>query len=89
MLGDIKITCTDASFKPESIINSCWVVEGNEYTPLKVVTSKLTREQYFVLKEIQPNDPYYGGYNVKRFEVSKEWIEKMLKEELIEELIEE
>jgi hypothetical protein len=61
-----KVICIDASFKPEEVPTSSWLVEGQEYTVLRVGKNKLTNEDYFILQEIQPNLPY-GGYKVNRF----------------------
>jgi hypothetical protein len=61
-----KVICVDASFKPQEIPISCWLVEGQEYTVLNVRKNKITNEDYFILKEIQPTPPY-GGYKVDRF----------------------
>lgn len=61
-----KVICIDASCKPEEIPNSSWIVEGQEYTVLKVGKNKLTNEEYFILQEVQITPPY-GGYKVDRF----------------------
>lgn len=61
-----KVICIDASCKPEEIPNSSWLVEGQEYTVLKVGKNKLTNEEYFILQEVQITPPY-GGYKVDRF----------------------
>ena len=62
----MKVICIDASCKPEEIPNSSWLVEGQEYTVLKVGKNKLTNEEYFILQEVQITPPY-GGYKVDRF----------------------
>jgi hypothetical protein len=62
----MKVVCIDASCKPEEIPNSSWLVEGQEYTVLRVRVNKLTHEEYLVLQEVQPTSPY-GGYKVDRF----------------------
>jgi len=56
----------DASCKPEEVQSSSWLVEGQEYTVLRVGVNKLTHEEYLVLQEVQPNPPY-GGFKVNRF----------------------
>lgn len=62
-----KIICIDNSHKPNDISNSCWLKLHEFYTPVKVIKSKLTNDYYFVLEEVKPDNPLYGGYNVKRF----------------------
>jgi hypothetical protein len=64
----MKVICIDASCKPEEIPNSSWLVEGQEYTVLRVRVNKLTHEEYLVLQEIEPTSPY-GGYKVNRFKL--------------------
>ncbi len=64
----MKVICIDASCKPEEVSTSSWLVEGQEYTVLRVGVNKITHEEYFILQEIQPNPPY-GGYKVNRFKV--------------------
>jgi hypothetical protein len=64
-----KVTCTNDSNKPNDISISHWVKKGEEYTPINVITSKLTRDVYFVFEEIKPDNPLYGGYNVNRFSI--------------------
>jgi len=64
----MKVICVDASFKPQEIPISCWLLEGQEYTVLNVRKNKITNEDYFILKEIQPTPPY-GGYKVSRFRI--------------------
>jgi hypothetical protein len=61
-----KVICIDASCKPEEVPTSSWLVEGQEYTVLKINRNKLTKEEYFILLEVQPTSPY-GGYKVDRF----------------------
>jgi len=61
-----KVICVDASCKPEEVQSSSWLVEGQEYTVLRVGVNKLTHEEYLVLQEVQPNPPY-GGFKVNRF----------------------
>lgn len=62
----MKVVCIDASDRPQEIPISCWLVEGQEYTVLKVGKNKITNEDYFILQEVQPTLPY-GGYKVDRF----------------------
>lgn len=62
-----KIICINAKGKPNDISNSCWLKEDEFYTPVSVVKSKLTNDYFFVLEEVKPDNPLYGGYNVNRF----------------------
>lgn len=64
----MKVICIDASCKPEEIPISSWLVEGQEYTVLRVAVNKLTHEEYLILQEIEPTSPY-GGYKVNRFKL--------------------
>jgi hypothetical protein len=64
----MKVVCIDASCKPEEIPNSSWLVEGQEYTVLRVGKNKLTNEEYFILQEVQITPPY-GGFKVNRFKL--------------------
>jgi hypothetical protein len=66
-----KVICIDASYRPQEVPTSCWLVEGQEYTVLRVGKNKLTNEEYFILQEIQPTPPY-GGYKVERFRLPHE-----------------
>ncbi len=86
----MKIICIDDSHKPESISSKHWVVKGEEYTPVKIVTSKLTRIPFFVLEEIKPDDPYYGGYRINRFGITQKQLDEAIEkgEVVVEELIE-
>lgn len=63
-----KVICKDASCKPEEVPTSSWLVEGQEYTVLRVGVNKITHEEYFILQEVQPTAPY-GGYKVSRFRI--------------------
>ena len=63
-----KVICIDASYKPQEIPVSCWLVEGQEYTVLRVGVNKITHEKYFVLQEVQSTPPY-GGFKVNRFKL--------------------
>ncbi len=82
-----KITCINDSNKPNDISSKNWVKFGEEYTPIKLVTCKLDGKQYFVLKEIAPDNPLYGGYNIIRFGIDiTNLIEMVEKGELVEEI---
>ena len=84
----MKIICIDDSFKPNSISNKHWIVKDSEYTVVKLKRHVLTNTQYFVLEEVQPDDHIYGGYNINRFGLTQEEIDKTLAvKELEEELI--
>jgi hypothetical protein len=63
-----KVICIDASCKPEEVPTSSWLIEGQEYTVLRVGVNKLTHEEYLVLQEVQPNLPY-GGFKINRFKL--------------------
>jgi hypothetical protein len=63
-----KVICIDASCRPQEVPTSCWLVEGQEYTALRVGVNKISHEEYFILEEVQPTPPY-GGYNVRRFKL--------------------
>jgi hypothetical protein len=64
----MKVVCIDASCKPEEIPISSWLIEGQEYTVLRVGVNKLTHEEYFILQEINSTPPY-GGFKVSRFRI--------------------
>jgi hypothetical protein len=78
-----KVICIDDSAKPNDISNKNWVIKGNTYSVVKMCISKITGDKYFVLREVQPDLPY-GGYNVRRFGISPEDIEEMIKEKELE-----
>lgn len=83
-----QVVCIDDSNKPNDISNKCWVKKNNKYTPIKLVTCKLDEKQFFVLEEIQPDNPIYGGYNINRFGVDiADILEMIEKGELVEELV--
>lgn len=83
-----QVVCIDDSNKPNDISSKHWVKKGNKYTPIKLVTCKLDRKQYFVLEEVTPDNPIYGGYNINRFGIDiNDILEMIEKGELIEELV--
>ncbi len=83
-----QVVCIDDSNKPNEISNLNWIKKGDKYTPIKVKTCKLDRKQYFVLEEIKPDNPLYGGYNVNRFGIDiADILEMIEKGELVEELV--
>jgi len=61
-----KVICVDASCRPQEIPISCWLVEGQEYTVLRVGVNKITHEEYFILQEVESTPPY-GGFKINRF----------------------
>ena len=63
-----KVVCIDASCRPQEIPISCWLIEGEEYTALRVGVNKITHEEYLILQEVQPTPPY-GGFKVSRFKL--------------------
>ncbi len=79
MIMSRTVIAIDVSSKPNDIPNSEWLIQGNEYTVLKIVNSKLTKDKFFVLNEIQISNKLYGGYNISRFGIPvedlEEWIE--------------
>jgi hypothetical protein len=46
--------------------------------------SKLSNDKYFVLEEVKPDNPLYGGYNIKRFGIAPEDIEELVREKELE-----
>lgn len=87
---DLKVTCINDAERPNEVRITNWIKKGNDYTPIKIVKSKLSGDRFFVLEEVQPDAPY-GGYNINRFALSQDTInqiEEMIKTgELIEELV--
>jgi len=73
-----KVIALDVSGKPESIKTQDWLVEGNEYTVVKIVKAKIQNKLGFVLEEIQTNDPLFFGYDVARFGISLNEVERMI-----------
>ena len=73
-----KIMCLDNSGKPESIKTKDWLIEGNLYTPVKVIRAKIQNKMGYVLEEVQTNDPAFFGYDVARFGLSIWEIERMI-----------
>lgn len=86
----MKVTCIDDSHKPNSISLLCWVKKDKEYTIVKLKRHILSNTQYFVLKEVQPDDAIYGGYNVNRFALTKKQLDEAIEksEIVVEELLE-
>jgi hypothetical protein len=64
----MKVVCIDASCKPEEIPISSWLIEGQEYTVLRVGVNKLTHEEFLILQEVNSTPPY-GGFKVNRFRI--------------------
>ena len=79
-----KIMCLDNSGKPESIKTKDWLIEGNLYTPVKVIRAKIQNKYGYVLEEIQTNDPLFFGYDVARFSTPFAVLEEMIKKGEIE-----
>ena len=73
-----KVIALDVSGKPESIKTQDWLVEGNEYTVVKIVKAKIQNKLGFVLEEIQTNDPLFFGYDIARFGISLNEVERMI-----------
>jgi hypothetical protein len=76
-----KVICIDDSAKPNDISSKHWVKKNEKYTVVKMCISKLTNDKYFVLEEIRPDNPLYGGYNIKRFGIAPEDIEELIKKD--------
>jgi hypothetical protein len=79
-----KVICIDDSAKPNEISSKHWIKKGEKYTVLKMCISKLTNDKYFVLEEIRPDNPLYGGYNIKRFGIDVNDLEELVKEKELE-----
>ena len=79
-----KVICLDDSGKAESIKSKDWVKLNEEYTVVKVIRAKIQNKIGFVLEEIQTNDPLFFGYDVARFGISINEIEKMIANKEIE-----
>ncbi len=75
-----KLVCIDDSNKPNEISSSHWIKKDNKYTPVKLCKHLLTGKQFFVLEEVQPDNPLYGGYNVNRFGINIEDLEEFVQE---------
>lgn len=73
----MKVLCINASNKPNDILNKNWIVEGEEYTVLKLLKNTFTKEQYYSLAEIKPDAPY-GGYKINRFAIHKDSVNEFL-----------
>jgi hypothetical protein len=73
-----KIICIDDTHRPNEISSTQWIKKGNKYTVVKMCTSKLTGDKYFVLEEVQPPQPW-GGYNIKRFGIDVNDLEELVK----------
>lgn len=82
-----KVICLDASNKPNEISNNNWLKEGEEYTPIKLMVHTPTRQKYFVLKEVHPDNPLYGGYSVERFGIPQEIIDELIEAGEFEEVL--
>ena len=79
-----KVICIDDSAKPNEISSKHWIKKGEKYTIVKMCISKLTNDKYFVLEEVKPDNPLYGGYNIKRFGVDINDLEELVKEKELE-----
>lgn len=79
-----KIICLNDKGKPNEISEAHWIKEGEFYTPVKVVKAKINGAYYFVLEEVQPDNPLYGGYHVNRFGTEIQDVELAIKNKEIE-----
>jgi hypothetical protein len=78
-----KVICTDDTHRPNEISSTQWIKKGEKYTVVKMCTSKLSNDKYFILEEVQPPAPW-GGYNIKRFGIAPEDIDELIKEKELE-----
>ncbi len=62
----MKCIAKDVSAKPNEVRSCNWLVKDQEYTVVALKRNVLSGEQFFVLEEVQPDDPY-RGYKVERF----------------------
>jgi hypothetical protein len=83
----LNVICLDDSNKPNEISINHRVKKDEKYTVVKLVTSKLTKERYFVLEEIKPDNSLYGGYNINRFGIPVDLDVLVENEELTEEMV--
>jgi hypothetical protein len=79
-----KVICIDDSHRPNEISIKNWVKKNEKYTVVKMCISKLSNEKYFVLEEVKPDNPLYGGYNIKRFGIDIDDLEELVKEKELE-----
>lgn len=80
----MKVICVDDSHKPNEISSKHWVKKGERYTVVKMCISKLTNDKYFVLEEVQPDNPLWGGYHIRRFGIDINDLDEMVKEKELE-----
>ncbi len=89
----MKVIAIDASSKPETIPNNLWIVEGNEYTVIKI--DKLNMQGGIEGYQLEELDLYgcfpYTHFSAKRFVPSEQlnaeseaFVEELLAEELEE-----
>lgn len=62
-----NVIAKDITNKPNDISTKHWLIQDKIYTVVKLKRNPLNGDQFFVLDEVQPDNPLYGGYNVKRF----------------------
>ncbi len=82
-----RVIAIDDSNRPNDIKISNWIKKGELYTPIGLINSKLTGDKAYRLSEIDPGNPLYAGYNIKRFAVID--ISDLLEQISIEDDIEE
>jgi len=74
----VKIICLNDKDKPESIPDSKWIREGEEYTAVRVMYLTLQSVLAVQLNEIEDNTaPYFGWFTISRFGVPVENWEDM------------
>jgi hypothetical protein len=79
-----EIICLNDKNRPNEISENHWIKEGEYYSPIKIVKAKIGGAYYFVLKEVHPDNPLYGGYNINRFGAEIQDVELAIKNKEIE-----
>lgn len=82
-----KVIAKIVTDKPNEVRLCNWLVQNQEYTVIGLKRNVLSGEQFFVLEEVQPDDPY-RGYKVERFRYDINDLLEFLNKD-IEELIDE
>lgn len=65
---DNRVQAINVNNKPNEVQQKNWLIKNEFYTPVKLLKSKITGQQFFVLEEVAP-DPPYGGYSIERFAI--------------------
>ena len=72
----MKIIALNTENRPNEISSKNWIVKNKEYTVIALLKSVITGEQFYKLKEVQPDSPY-GGYKVNRFAIPIEELSRL------------